>query len=98
MDTVTESDALTGLMYRCPHCGEVDLDAYELLSTNEPRMLPCDVCHKCYCVVLLECPACGEEVAPTWPTAPAVSQLRKLACPRCNHALIDDELEVRSVG
>lgn len=98
MDNLVEPDERTCISYSCPHCGTVDADAYEVLSMNETHLLACDGCRSRYCVVLLECPACGEEAAPTWSTAPARSQLRKLACARCNHALIDDEVELRSMG
>lgn len=98
MDTVIEPDSLTCLKYRCPHCGEVDVDAYEVLSTNEQRMLACDGCRNRYCVVLLECPVCGEETTPTWATVPTRNQLLKLTCARCNHSLIEDEIELRSMG
>ncbi|WP_088283037.1 hypothetical protein [Ideonella sp. A 288] len=90
-------DAQSCLSYRCPYCGTVDVDAYEVLSPGESVRLVCDGCREHFNVLVLECPNCGDETAHTCPITPSASDLQKLSCQRCHHALIDDEDDLRSM-
>lgn len=98
MDIDDALDELTSIDYRCPSCGSIQSDDFEVLSTDETHLLTCSSCRRHICLLLHECERCGDESARSWTTAPTRENLRQLACGRCGFAWSNDEDGLRSLG
>ena len=86
-----------GLRYRCPHCGAVESDDYEVLSLNATYALTCNGCRHRFFLALLECPRCGEEAVHTSAGAATPNELRQLKCRHCGHSVVENEVELRGM-
>ena len=97
MDIDDAQDELTSIDYRCPSCGSIQSDDFEVLASDETHLLNCGSCGHHICLLLHECARCGDESALSWTAVPASEKLRQLACGKCGLAWIGDEGGFRSV-
>lgn len=97
MDTSKLVDR-AGLKVRCPHCGLVDCDEYEVLDANRATSMRCSLCGFAFAILIAECPHCESETAFSWARAPTDDMLGSLQCRACNRWLGRDETETDHLG
>lgn len=59
-DLPIESDS--ALQFRCPRCGELERDDYEVLNLAAPADWQCGTCRRLFNVLVCECERCGADV------------------------------------
>ena len=51
------------LSFRCPRCGNLESDEFEILDLDAPAKRRCEACSRKFSVVIYECAHCGLEEA-----------------------------------
>ncbi len=82
--------AEAALRVRCPHCGSVECDDYEVLDAEEVHAIRCANCGERFHLLVVECPECTEESAITWPGVPTPDDIRGARCSHCDARVYDD--------
>ena len=67
----------------CPHCGQVEEDAFELFDDDSLQQMRCTACDHEFFVDVMECSVCGRERLFSWMERPAADKLVPLVCSRC---------------
>jgi len=90
MDDVSmESDSC--LQFRCPRCGELERDDYEVLDLAAPADWRCGACRRLFSVRVCECERCGADVVTVALSVQEQVPATSLACHACGTPCIQDE-------
>lgn len=72
------------LELRCPTCGAIELDEFEVIEARTLTQVQCCSCHASFAVWMEDCQHCGEEVLVTLPAGAQCTSIHMPEqCPAC---------------
>jgi transcription elongation factor Elf1 len=84
-------DLSSPLSMRCPHCGHLEVDDFEVLTEDEVHCMRCCDCAAAYHVIVTECSGCRTESVFTWKDEPTPEAIATIACLACGQHRHEDE-------
>lgn len=88
-DLPIESDS--ALQFRCPRCGQLERDDYEVVDLATPVDWRCGACRRLFNVLVCDCERCGTEVTSVALSLHEQPPAAALSCPACGTPCHGDE-------
>ena len=81
----------SALQFRCPRCGQLDRDEYEVIDMEAPADWRCGACRRLFNVLVCECERCGAEVVSVALSQQEQPSAAAVLCPDCGVPCHRDE-------
>ena len=81
----------SSLSIQCPHCGQSEVDDYEVIDSDRIHAIRCAECSASFHCAVMECLACGAECVFTWIEEPSSALTDHLTCPACGRRYVEHE-------
>ena len=79
------------LQVECPHCGQLDDDDLDVISSNVVYDMRCAGCTRLFALAVMDCQTCGREYYFGWIRRPFDADVAKLRCSACDARYADHE-------